>query len=125
MSLPNFIIEHRVVFLPDGGTAAKLDHVVATVDLINERMFTMAAADDLRREIQETKDIVASQAGKIDAVVQALADLKQALADALANGTGLTAAEVQQMAADLDAAQAAIAADDAKLDAAVAPTPTP
>jgi hypothetical protein len=107
----------KVKVAPDDDTAAVIAQILGTVTAINERMFTMAAADDLRREVQETKDI----AGKVDAAVQLIADLKPALADAVANNTGLTAAEVADLAAQLDTAQVAIAGEGGKLDTAKAP----
>lgn len=84
------------------------------LQLIRKVNTMSAQADDLRREIQETKDKVAQ-------LLQFVADLKQQLADALANATGLTNDEVAVLAKDLDALQSDI---DAGIGAP-APTPAP
>lgn len=81
----------------------------------------MAAKEDILREVAETEAKVTEMAGKVDAAVQLIADLKAALDEAAANNTGLTAAEVQDMAARLDAAQTAMSSQEQKLDDAVAP----
>lgn len=113
----------KVTLDPDEVTAALLRHISSQLAALIEKVVQMSQeADDLRREVAETKAGVASMQVKVTEVLSFVAQLKAALANAT---EGLTAAEVAQMAADLDAAQQDLAGSTTLIDVAVAPAVVP
>lgn len=79
----------------------------------------MAALDDLKREVQETKDAVTAMSASTDAAVAKIDELK-----AIVAGLPQTS-ELAALAAELDTLQGDLAAAKAKADAAAGTTPTP
>jgi len=82
----------------------------------------MTALEDLNAKADALAAEVAAANAKTDQVLTALADTKQQLADLLANSTGsVSDADLQAVAAKLDATLAAVKTEETKEDAALAP----
>jgi len=86
----------------------------------------MTALEDLNAKADALAAEVTAANAKTDQVLTALADTKQQLADLLANSSGsVSDADLQAVAAKLDATLASVKGEETKEDAALAPAPAP
>ncbi len=123
-------------------TAVELLELLVGKDQIRGRLETLIAqgeqmrqsVEDLKREVQETKDAttnlqtaVGEVANRVTAKLADLSTTIQSLKDQLAAGGEPTDAELQALATELDNSQKAISADVDALNsiAAAAPPPPP
>lgn len=80
----------------------------------------MTAIQDLDTKVDSLTAELATANGKTDTLIAALADVKAQLAALIAAGNGATDADVNAVAAKIDAALQAVKDEEGKEDAALA-----
>lgn len=109
--------------LSAGQLRAQLDqmrHLIQLSILHSERR-TMTAIQDLDAKVDTLSAELEAANGKSDALIATLADVKAQLAALIAAGNGASDADINAIAAKIDAALASTKAQEAEDDAALAP----
>jgi hypothetical protein len=123
MNEPNFIIEHRVVFIDD----PRIDEIGVALATLTGKVQEMATAQEtIETELGETEGKAQAALDAATVVGEVVADLRQAIADLQANqGNVIPQATLDAWKARSDGMQAKL--DDAlgKLSTAITPAAAP